>query len=78
MATTSPLRQRMIEDIKGRCAMLSPRLLDILRAYWRHARPGLWLFPDREAAIMLASVNGARKFPSLAGAAISWRCDRRL
>jgi len=29
--------------------MLSPALLDILRAYWRHARPGLWLFPGREA-----------------------------
>src|SRR5208282_4948255 len=22
---------------------------DILRAYWRRARPGLWLFPGREA-----------------------------
>ena len=29
--------------------MLSPRLLDILRAYWKRARPGLWLFPGREA-----------------------------
>ena len=34
---------------KDRYAMLSPRLLDILRAYWRRARPGLWLFPGREA-----------------------------
>ena len=29
--------------------MLSPRLLDILRAYWRRARPGLRPFPGREA-----------------------------
>ena len=34
---------------KDRHAMLSPRLLDILRAYWRRARPGMWLFPGREA-----------------------------
>ena len=36
---------------KDRYAMLSPRLLDILRAYWRRARPGLWLFPGREAGL---------------------------
>ena len=34
---------------KDRYAMLSPRLLDILRAYWKRARPRLWLFPGREA-----------------------------
>ena len=33
---------------KDRYAMLSPRLLDILRAYWHRARPGLWLFPGQE------------------------------
>src|SRR5260370_28072694 len=33
---------------KDRYAMLSPRLLDILRAYWHRARPGLWLFPGPE------------------------------
>jgi hypothetical protein len=30
---------------KDRYVMLSPRLLDILRAYWRKARPKDWLFP---------------------------------
>jgi integrase len=34
---------------KDRYAMLSPRLLDILRAYCQRAHPGLWLFPGREA-----------------------------
>ena len=30
---------------KDRYVMLSPRLLDILRDYWRAARPKQWLFP---------------------------------
>jgi hypothetical protein len=41
----------LIENGKGgkdRYAMLSPRLLDILRAYWRRVRPGLWLFPGQD------------------------------
>jgi integrase/recombinase XerD len=40
-----------IENGKGRrdrYAMLSPRLLDILRAYWKRVRSGLWLFPGRD------------------------------
>jgi site-specific recombinase XerD len=30
---------------KDRYVMLSPRLLDTLRSYWRAVRPGEWLFP---------------------------------
>ena len=33
---------------KNRYVMLSPQLLQILRAYWRLARPGRWLSPGRE------------------------------
>ncbi len=33
---------------KDRYAMLSPRLLQILRAYWKRARPTSWLFPGQE------------------------------
>jgi integrase/recombinase XerD len=33
---------------KDRYAMLSPRLLKILRAYWKRARPSSWLFPGQE------------------------------
>jgi integrase/recombinase XerD len=46
--------QRMllhIENGKGgkdRYAMLSPRLLEILRTYWKQARPSSWLFPGQE------------------------------
>jgi site-specific recombinase XerD len=39
-----------IEHSKGgkdRYVMLSPQLLQILRAYWRLARPGRWLFLGR-------------------------------
>lgn len=34
---------------KDRYVMLSAQLLAILRAYWRVARPGRWLFPGQEA-----------------------------
>jgi site-specific recombinase XerD len=30
---------------KDRYVMLSPRLLEVLRAYWKAVRPALWLFP---------------------------------
>jgi len=33
---------------KDRYVMLSPNLLKVLRAYWRLAKPGRWLFPGRE------------------------------
>nr|WP_028215428.1 site-specific integrase [Paraburkholderia mimosarum] len=45
--------QRMVlrvEQGKGqtdRYVMLSPRLLDVLREYWRMGRPQHWLFPGR-------------------------------
>jgi integrase/recombinase XerD len=40
-----------IEAGKGGCdryAMLSPRLLPVLRDYWRQARPHFWLFPGQQ------------------------------
>ena len=33
---------------KDRQAMLSPRLLELLRDWWRIARPQVWLFPGRD------------------------------
>jgi site-specific recombinase XerD len=32
---------------KDRYVMLSPHLLELLRAYWKMARPQVWLFPGR-------------------------------
>ena len=46
--------ERMLLHIEGgkggrdRYAMLSPRLLKILRTYWKQARPSLWMFPGQE------------------------------
>src|SRR5919202_2930983 len=48
---SSRMLLRSIEGKAGKdhYVMLSPQLLQILRAYWRLARPGRWLFPGREA-----------------------------
>jgi integrase/recombinase XerD len=35
---------------KDRNVMLSPSLLDLLRTWWRAARPRGWLFPGRDPA----------------------------
>src|SRR5262249_26681124 len=42
--------QRMVIHVTGkgnkeRLTVLSPRLLEVLRAYWRLAKPKVWLFP---------------------------------
>jgi site-specific recombinase XerD len=59
-----------VENGKGgrdRYAMLSPRLLDILRGYWKRARPSLWLFPGQEpgshvsTGALQAACRAARK-----------------
>lgn len=40
---------------KDRYTLLSPRLLDYLREYWREERPGAWLFPNRQTGEPLSS-----------------------
>jgi len=46
---------------KDRYVMLSPTLLDLLRRYWKAARPEEWLFPgrDRSTPINTATVESA-------------------
>jgi integrase/recombinase XerD len=39
------LRVEQGKGRKDRYVMLSPRLLEVLRTYWKVARPKLWLFP---------------------------------
>src|SRR3954470_22598002 len=53
---------------KDRYVMLSPQLLQILRAYWRLARPSHWLFPGREAESRSASPRCRRPAGSRRGA----------
>jgi len=42
------IRVRQGKGRKDRYVMLSPKLLDLLRLYWKAARPRTWLFPGRE------------------------------
>ena len=48
---------------KDRYVMLSPELLELLRAWWRTARPQGWLFPGRDAGqpITARQLNRALK-----------------
>ena len=41
------IRVRLGKGQKDRYVMLSPHLSELLRAYWKLARPQEWLFPDR-------------------------------
>lgn len=40
------LKVRQAKGGKDRYTLLSPRLLEALRHYWRQYRPGRWLFPN--------------------------------
>jgi len=42
------IRIRQSKGHKDRYVMLSPRLLELLRTYWKAARPTTWLFPGRD------------------------------
>jgi site-specific recombinase XerD len=47
---------------KDRYTLLSPRLLEELRAYWRQFRPQTWLFEGRYAGRHLAAATAAGVF----------------
>lgn len=42
------IRVEQGKGCKDRYVMLSPFLLDLLRAWWRQAQPRVWLFPGRD------------------------------
>ena len=54
---------------KDRHAMLSPVLLDLLRDWWRIARPRGWLFPGRDPVNPLTTRQLRRVFQAAATAA---------
>ena len=41
------IRVRQGKGQRDRLVMLSPRLLQLLRQYWKQYQPPLWLFPGR-------------------------------
>ena len=55
------IRVRQGKGSKDRYVMLSPKLLELLRAYWKAARPRVWLFPgnDPERPITTSAVRKA-------------------
>jgi integrase/recombinase XerD len=44
------IRVRVGKGGRERLTLLSPRLLAVLRAYWRLAKPSVWLFPGATTA----------------------------
>ena len=49
-ATRQTIRVELGKGAKDRDTVLPPGLLAELRAYWRHDRPAVWLFPRRDGA----------------------------
>jgi site-specific recombinase XerD len=58
---------------KDRHVMLSPSLLDLLRDYWREARPAGWLFPGRNRIDPIST----RQFNRAFGVARDFACIRK-
>ncbi|MEK7875288.1 MAG: tyrosine-type recombinase/integrase, partial [Pseudomonadota bacterium] len=44
------IKVRQSKGGEDRYTLLSPRLLDMLRRYWRDQRPRTWLFPNRSGS----------------------------
>jgi len=45
------IRVRQAKGQRDRLVMLSPRLLQLLRGYWKQYQPSVWLFPGRTLTI---------------------------
>ena len=59
-----------VNDGKGgrdRYTLLSPRLLEVLRTYWRGARPGEWLFPARNETQAIGPQQAQRMYYAAKG-----------
>jgi site-specific recombinase XerD len=54
---------------KDRFAMLSPQLLELLRDWYRIARPAVWLFPGRDPMLPLTTRQFARAVQAAANMA---------
>ena len=58
------IRIRQSKGHKDRYTLLSPRLLDLLRTYWKAAHPTTWLFPGRDGQSPVSRRG------------ISWMCEQ--
>lgn len=56
------LKVRQGKGGKDRYTLLSPRLLDILRLYWRSARPRRWLFTNRTGDVPIDPCSAQRMY----------------
>jgi integrase/recombinase XerD len=54
-STRMVIRVEQGKGRKDRYVMLSPPLLELLRAYWKEARPQGWLFPGRDRVTPLST-----------------------
>lgn len=54
------LKVRQGKGGKDRYTLLSPRLLETLRLYWRAARPEHWLFPNHSGDGLLSNTTAQR------------------
>jgi site-specific recombinase XerD len=60
------LRIEQGKGCKDRYAMLSPQLLELLRDWWRIARPPVWLFPGQNPVTPLTPRQLNRAFHAAA------------
>ena len=60
------IRVKQGKGDKDRYVMLSPSLLELLRDWWRQARPKAWLFPGRDIACHITSRQLNRAFHAAA------------
>ena len=63
---------------KDRKVMLSPSLLELLRTYWREARPEGWLFPGKPKINPISPRQLHRAFMSAKNMAGVGKCHRIL
>jgi site-specific recombinase XerD len=69
------IRVRHAKGGRERLTLLSPRLLEELRSYWRQERPPLWLFPGATPEQPLAADAARKALASICVAAgITTRC----
>lgn len=54
------LKVRQGKGNQDRYTLLSPRLLECLRAYWRVSRPGRWLFPNPAGSAPIDATTAQR------------------